>query len=342
MSILKRRQRKRDENTDVYELQDLTVHEVSIVDHPAIGREFLVAKNLEEDEMEPTTTEPVTETPPSEEATKNEEAVVTPEVTPVAPALDLSAAIAFVTEHKADLGPTARLGAEMLERHKAEASDVAKAVSFDEAYRRMAAPGQVWAAMDSLNTCVWDVIYDDGIENKLDTVDAICDEFKGVLRGILGDAGVKNAGAVAATKEAPAEPKASRVKIGDQEVNASLTEFEAGVLEALHAIGEQVKDVSTRVGELEAHTGGEAEAASKATNSEPAPEEEKPLTASEALKLFRQELAKASTPRYRSTAVNSDDVNVDKVEREEGAPIEPKARVLPGEVAREGLLSKRR
>lgn len=44
-ALVRKKHAERRKTADVYELQDLTVHEVSIVDKPAIGREFLITKS---------------------------------------------------------------------------------------------------------------------------------------------------------------------------------------------------------------------------------------------------------------------------------------------------------
>src|SRR3989304_133527 len=126
---------------------------------------------------------------------------------------EIASAVAQIVASKSTLPRVAFGGAEMLQRHWAdeEPAELAKAMSFDDAYRRMAAPGQVWAACDALSSVIWDILYDEDEEGKLDVVDKTVDSFKTTPRGILSDAGVaKRTPPGRSARRQPAAPVAER------------------------------------------------------------------------------------------------------------------------------------
>src|SRR3972149_3864138 len=244
-----RQRRKRRHEGPVYELKDLTVHEVSLVDRPAIGREILITKSVgdEEDEMAKRTA-PENPKPEAELEKKGAEGVEGAEPPNGAEGeppvekneepstLTVQGAVEFLREHSEEISSLARYAVGVLERHLGdeEPTDLEKAASFDEAYRRMAAPGPVWAACDALSSVIWDVRDDEGEEGKLDAVDKTVDDFKSTLRGILTDAGVKAADAVAT--DAAKENGMRKVKIGDREIEVSGSDEVMAFFEGLAAL----------------------------------------------------------------------------------------------------------
>jgi hypothetical protein len=296
------------EDPAAYRLEELTVTIVSMVDSPAIGREFLLMKRQEEDTVvkdkhdpevpepeataeehpeEPEATEPEGTKPVSKaEEPEAEPAAAAPEAapaaveppTPVEP-LTVAGAVSFLAEHKSELSRPGQAALGILERQK----QIEATTDFDTAYRGMAASGDVWACFDALMDVVW-VVLDSEEENKLALIDAAVKAFGSKLSEILGGVGVKST-----------EPV--KVKLGEIEVEVA-DEFQAEVLRGMGALAEQ----------LAALKEGQEQPTEKRDDEEEAVQPQgAPVTAVEVAKMISDAIAQARRPIYKSIAVDEED-----------------------------------
>jgi hypothetical protein len=336
---MKKKQAVKDEPV-AYRLEDLTVEEVSLVDRPAIGREFLLMKRQEEDtvgkkEEEHGPEAPETETPELE--TPVEEHPEEPEGTePVAvakaedpgptaaeqptvahddrtepdaslpTAWTLADGIRFLAEHKSELSRAGQAALGVLERQKQGGEAT---VDFDTAYRQMAAQGDVWACFDAMFEVVWSVL-DSEEENQLAAIDEAVKAFGVKLAEILGGVGVKSA---------PVEPQ--KVKIGDAEVEVAADEFQAAVLTGMSSLADQMVTLSERVEQPAQKRDGKEEAVQV---------QETPLTPAQVAKMIQKAIAEARRPIYKSAAVVEEDTQEEKPVVPDRQQAGPGATVMPG------------
>ena len=300
--------RAKTEDPAAYRLEELTVTIVSMVDSPAIGREFLLMKRQEEDNVvakkdaehqedpaEETTEESAEETPegetPEEPVSKEEEPASKeetpePEPPPEAPVehapepLTIAAALTFLVEHKSELSRVSQAAVGVLERQKADGEPT---TDFETAYRYMAASGDVWSCFDALMEVVWNTLDSDG-EDKLAIVQAAVKAFGDKLVEILGGVGVKST-----------EPV--KVKLGDVEVEVA-DEFQGQVLASMADLAEQFAALKEEREQPTEKRDGEEEAVQS---------EDAPLTATQVLKMIRDGIAEARRPIYKSIAVEEED-----------------------------------
>lgn len=303
------------EDPAAYRLEELTVTIVSMVDSPAIGREFLLMKRQEEDTVakdkhdpevpepeataeehpeEPEATEPEG-TEPVSKAEEPEAEPAAPEAAPAAvepPApvepLTVGGAVSFLAEHKSELSRAGQAALGVLERQK----QMEATTDFDTAYRNMAASGDLWACFDALMDVVWTVL-DSSDENKLFLIDAAVKSFGTKLTEILGGVGVKSD-----------EPRT--VKIGDIEIEVVADEFQAAVLTGMGSLAEQLATLSERLEQPTEKRDGEEEAVQA---------QDAPVTATEVAKMIGDAITQARRPIYKSVAVDEEDTREKKPSR---------------------------
>jgi len=325
------------EDPAAYRLEELTVTIVSMVDSPAIGREFLLMKRQEEDTVakekhdpevpepeataeehpeEPEATEPeATEPEATEPVSKAEEpevepAAAGPEAVPAAaepPApvepLTVMGAVSFLAEHKSELSRPGQAAVGILERQK----QMEATTDFDTAYRNMAASGDVWACFDALMDVVWTVL-DSSDENKLPLIDAAVKSFGTKLTEILGGVGVKSD-----------EPRT--VKIGDVEIEVVADEFQAAMLAGMGMLADHLARLSERLEQPTEKRDGEEEAVQA---------QDAPLTATEVAKMISDGIAKAKRPIYKSIAVDEEDTREEKPNKRKSRSDRPGDTYSPG------------
>jgi hypothetical protein len=369
---------KEEESGEAYELIDLQVREVSLVDTPAIGRTFLVSKREEEDEMvkgkrvakqngetetrvapQPEANEktPAGEeeaTPPEGEPTP-EESASEPKPAPAADPVPASApegdevevqkepepltvdgALIFLKEAAGE-EPTqaAKAALSVLERQLAPAEEREKQegvdpTDFQQTFEVMSAPSQIWAAFDALMSVTFSIL-DSTDEEKLDKVAVAVEDFKSMLIGLLGQAGVKSDNEPEAKAEEPepekaeeeepeaAEPGTQRMKLGEEEMEVEGDPFQIEVLAAMAELAERVADIGERLEVVSA--GGSVDKAAREEPSEPEPDRNRPVTAAEVMKIVASAISEAKKPRYKSLAVREEDTQIETENREE--PVEP-------------------
>jgi hypothetical protein len=306
------------EDPAAYRLEELTVTIVSMVDSPAIGREFLLMKRQEEDTVakekhdpevpepeataeehpeEPEATEPeATETVSKAEEPEAEAAApeATPEAAPAAvepPApvepLTVAGAVGFLAEHMSELPRSGQVAVAMLDRQK----QAQEKTDFNTAYAAQAAEDDIW-------TCLWvlmdviDNVLESDVDPKLPLVLAAVQAFGIKVTEVLGGAGVKST-----------EPV--KVKLGDVEVEVA-DEFQAEVLRGMGELAEQLAALKEGQEQPTEKRDGEEEAVQS---------EEAPVTAGQVMKMIREGIAQAKRPIYKSIAVDAEDTREEKPKR---------------------------
>jgi hypothetical protein len=296
-----------------------------------------------------------------------EETPATPAAAPTTEAdLTPATALAVLIEHRDELPVIAKYGVGVVERHlNDEVADVNKA-SFDEVYQKYAAPGQVYSAMDALGTVMWDIIYDEEEEGRLDKIDQAFDSCKSVVRGILTNAGVKSAdtlaidpaptpateaepeaAAASQTTETPEGAKTRKVTIGDQEVEVEMSEEGALLFGLLQRVMDRNVELTGEVEALKAAGPSGTEATPESASE---PETPAPLDMAAALALMEksmdEKIAKARSPLFHGSAFSDEDTTeagVAKRETPNGSPVDDgRSPRQKGATVRPGLLGLQR
>lgn len=290
----------------VFELKDVTVQEVSLVDHPAIGREILLTKRATISEEGKMTTKTTKAEPKAIDEEKSEEAQaeeapveeiqkpkvekaaggeLAPEAEPVVPDANTEAFAALTPVATTKI---AQFHLEALQRHVGEPTEKASedVTSFSDRLSAYLQWDAIYASLDAVSSTIFDIIYgaDDG--DKQGMVKTTIGEFETALLTALDGLGMK------ATKTE---------ENTDEESNAVKT------LQAILALTERVDTLATRIEDV-------AQAKRDDTEVVHVPDEvEKKVTmsASELLKLIDGKIAAARKPLYKSTSIVEDDLSTD-------------------------------